>query len=127
MKIIQSKAAKLGLSAVGAIMAVFIVVASVGAPAVHAQQLNANAQALAGLIAVNNLAVTSGVPVNNLGSLIVLSGLFPTSTSPTQNAKNLAGLIAVDAVTSVPGGSSAYGAPTNLADLIVLNGLFLDP
>ena len=126
MKKIQSKAAKLGVAALSAVMAAFIVVASVGVPAAHAQttSLSSSAAALAGLIAVNNLAVVSGaVPPGNLGSLIVLNGLFPTSTNSIQNTKNLAGLIAADAAT----GGAAVSGPNSLANLIVLNGLFVDP
>lgn len=87
---------------------------------------NQNAKDLAGLIAVNNVTGgSSGAFSSNqtdLGELIVLSGLFGgTGSSASTNAKNLAGLIAVNNVT---GGSDGT---TDLAELLVLNGLFLDP
>lgn len=129
MEKIKSKITKVGLAAISAVIAVFIVVSSIGVPAAHAA-FNSNAQALAGLIAVSNLSGTSGgafTNTNNLGELIVLSGLFPTSSNSVQNAKNLAGLIAVDAVTGGSNGGAFTNNGSNLADLIVLNGLFLDP
>ncbi|MFA4996295.1 MAG: hypothetical protein WC536_04115 [Patescibacteria group bacterium] len=87
-----------------------------------------NARDLAGLIAVNNVTGgSSGAFASNqtdLGSLIVLNGLFGgTGSSASTNAKNLAGLIAVSNIT----GGDMSGGNDNLGELLVLNGLFLDP
>lgn len=75
---------------------------------------------IAGVMAVAKPAKTEAMVGNqNLGSLIVLDGLFGNN-----NAAGLAGLIAVDNVTG--GGSIAEGGinGNSLGDLIVLNGLF---
>lgn len=80
---------------------------------------------LAGLIAVDNVfdGGTSGSfgSEDDLGELLVLSGLFPYSTT---QAQSLAGLIAVDNV--FDGGSIGKDSTDSLAELIVLGSLF-DP
>ena len=77
-------------------------------------------------------AQTTPVATGNLGDLIVLNGLFSNPYGYGygyggyygNNLMGLAGLIAVNNATMT--GATA-GAPTNLGDLIVLNGLFNNP
>ena len=85
MKQIKSKATRISIAVLSAVIAVFVMAASIGAPAAHAQ-FNNFAQALAGVIAVDNIAMNNGAfgSSDNLGELIVLSGLFPTSTNNVQ-------------------------------------------
>lgn len=130
MEKIKSKIAKITITAISAVMAVFVVAISAGAPVAEAQFSN-NAKNLAGLIAVNNSigngggSLTSGT--NNLADLIVLGGLFPTSRNANQNAQDLVGLIAVSNITGGGSGGAFTSGTNDLADLIILNNLFLDP
>lgn len=76
-------------------------------------------------------AQTTPVATGNLGSLIVLNGLFSNPYGYGyggyygNNLMGLAGLIAVNNSTGNP--ASGVGGPTTLGDLIVLNGLFNSP
>lgn len=91
-------------------------------------QFSTPAQNLAGLIAVDEITDDGSFNGNdNLEELIILGGLFPTSFNANQNAKDLAGLIAVDNIVS-DGSGGAFGKDEDdLAALLVLNNLFLDP
>lgn len=74
--------------------------------------------AFAAVAVVANPAPTKAAMTNNnLGSLIVLNGLYGGSTA------GLAGLVAVDNATGGGLGGGVAGG-SNLGSLIVLNGLF---
>lgn len=96
-------------------------------------QISTNARNLSALIAVSDITDGGslgggGLGDEDLGSLIVLQGLFPTSRNATQNVRDLTGLIAVSNIVG-DGGLNGGGlsGDTSLGDLIVLNNLFLDP
>lgn len=96
-------------------------------PASSKAQFSNNARNLAGLIAVDDISDDGSFSDgdSDLADLIVLGGLFPTSSNANTNAKDLAGLIAVDNILG-DGGSFSDG-DDDLASLLVLNNLFLDP
>lgn len=114
-----------------AVAVLWIGLLTVVASPILSEAQSQNARNLAGLIAVDNTlndGGSFGSTGDDLAGLIVLQGLFPTSSNPYTNAKDLAGLIAVDNVT---GGGSSGGAFTSNSDdlgsMIVLYNLFLDP
>lgn len=125
------------------VLATFALVVAVGIAAVAAKPVDAKAYCagagygnyagLAGLIAVDNLTVTPGDATNDLGSLIVLNGLFNNPYGYGSGGygygglAGLAGLVAVDNITTPGPGGSTTGYNNDLASLIVLNGLFNNP
>lgn len=111
-----------------AFVILFTAVMSYAAVAPKVKAISQNARNLSGLIAVDDITGDGGSfsGDDDLADLIVLQGLFPTSTNPNTNAQDLAALIAVDNIVGDGGGS--FGKDSDdLADLIVLNNLFLDP